>query len=175
MKYIEKMQGQEYINKTRLYLDYLEEHLNYVAMAFRDLSDACIGMYWVGDDWMWHKIRAEVVYHDISKFSAEEFTFYRMNFFPIDDKEKEQSKFSEAFDNHKNHNHHHWETSKTYEDFIHMLVDWQAMTYKFGGSIRGYYEANKNKITINPNFHDDMYEIFTRTENYLKQQQTHNV
>lgn len=48
MKFISKMQGQDYIDKTRLYLDYLEEHLNNVAKAFADLSDACEGMYWVG-------------------------------------------------------------------------------------------------------------------------------
>lgn len=170
MKFIKRMQGQDYIDKTRLYLDYLEEHLNNVARAFADLSDACDGMYWVGDDFAWHTLRQEVESHDLSKFSAQEFVSYRMNFFPVNDEEKEQSNFSEALEHHREHNHHHWETSKNYFDFIHMLVDWQAMTYKFGGSIREYYEKNKSRITVNPNFHDDMYEIFNRLEKYLAKQ-----
>ncbi len=167
MKYIQRMNGQDYIDKTRLYLDYLEEHLTNVRRAFEDLSDACGGMYWVGDDITWYTLRQEVESHDLSKFSANEFVQYRMNFFPIDDKEKEKSNFLEAFEHHKEHNHHHWESSKTYVDFIHMLIDWQAMTYKFGGSIREFYEKNKNKILVNPNYQEDMYEIFSRIEKHL--------
>lgn len=38
------MKGQDYIDKSRQYLDYLEEHLNNVQFAFTEVSDACDGM-----------------------------------------------------------------------------------------------------------------------------------
>jgi hypothetical protein len=46
MAFINRMKGQDYIDKTREYLNYLEEHLENVRRAFCELSDICVGMHW---------------------------------------------------------------------------------------------------------------------------------
>ena len=57
MAFIDRMKGQDYIDKSREYLDYLEEHLENVRQAFIELSNACDGkMMWVGDDFAWHTL-----------------------------------------------------------------------------------------------------------------------
>jgi len=68
MAFLERMKGQDYINKTREYLDYLEEHLENVRRAFCELSEKCDGMWWVGDDMSWHTIRGEVEWHEFMNY-----------------------------------------------------------------------------------------------------------
>lgn len=161
MAFIEKMAGQDYIQKTRAYLDYLEEHLENVKFAFTELSNACDGkMAWVGDDFSWHTLRQQVVEHDLSKFSKEEFVQYRASFFPISDDEKEKSDMSEAWENHKTKNHHHHESIENYLDLVHMVIDWTAMGYKFGDTAQAYYENNKDKMNLTQDHETFVCEMF---------------
>lgn len=162
MAFIDRMKGQDYIEKTRAYLDYLEEHLENVRKAFCDLSVICDGMWWVGDDLAWHTIRDEVEWHDISKFSKEEFVQYRDSFFPVNDKDKKNSGMAEAWDHHKKENQHHHETVRHRLDVIHMVIDWTAMGYKFRDTAQEYYEANKGKIILTEDQIETMYEVFDR-------------
>lgn len=164
--YIKEMEGKKYIDRTREYLDYLEDHLTKVAIAFDDLSNACEGMWWVGDDYAWHTLRRDVELHDISKFSEEEFVQYRKTFYPIDKDEKENVDFKSALEHHKEQNHHHFESCQTYLDMVHMIIDWTAMSYTFGGTAQEYYEKNKEKIIVPTHLIPDMYEIFIRLSNY---------
>lgn len=166
MAFINKMAGQDYIEQTRRYLDYLEEHLKNVQHAFTELSDACEGMMWVGDDCSWHTMRQEVINHDLSKFSKEEFTQYRAAFFPVNAEDKEKSGFDLAWENHKLENHHHHETAEHYLDIVHMVIDWTAMGYKFGDTAQQYYEENSDKIKLSPEHIVFMYEIFERFAAY---------
>ena len=164
MAYINRMKGQDYIDKSRQYLDYLEEHLNNVQFAFTEVSDACDGMQWVGDDSFWHTLRADVIAHDISKFSKDEFVQYRDSFFPVNDEDKKASGIDAAWHHHKENNHHHHETCKTYKDIVHMVIDWTAMGYKFGDTAKIYYEANKDTIKLSAEHEAFVYEIFERIE-----------
>lgn len=166
MAYIDRMKGKDYIEKTREYLNYLEEHLNNVQFAFTEVSDACNGMFWVGDDYAWHNMRAEVMAHDLSKFGKEEFVQYRDQFFPVCDEDKEKSGFDAAWENHKTKNRHHHETAQNYTDLIHMVIDWTAMGYKFGDTAKEYYERNKDKISLLPEHEAFIYEIFNRIEKH---------
>lgn len=166
MAFINVMAGQDYIEQTRAYLNYLEEHLENIRMAFIEVSNACDGMMWVGDDCAWHTLRAEVIAHDLSKFSKEEFTQYRKQFFPVNEKDKENSDFDLAWGNHKQQNHHHHETAEHYMDIVHMIIDWTAMGYKFGDTAQSYYEKNKDQINLTDEHVEFMYEIFCRVENY---------
>ena len=170
MAFINRMSGQDYIDQTRLYLNYLEEHLENVRRAFNELSVACEGMWWVGDDCAWHTLRQQVEDHDLSKFSIEEFVQYRANFFPISDFDKKYSGFDKAWENHKLENHHHHETASTFLDIVHMVIDWTAMGYKFGDTAQQYYEANKDKIKLSEDRVRFMYEIFGRIEKHSKSQ-----
>lgn len=166
MAFIDRMAGQDYIEKTRQYLDYLEEHLENVRLAFIELSNACDGMMWVGDDCAWHGLRQEVICHDLSKFTKHEFTQYRDSFFPVSDTDKENSEFDLAWEHHKAENHHHHETAENFMDIVHMVVDWTAMGYKFGDTPRDYYERNKDKISLSDDHRDFMLEIFDKLEAY---------
>ena len=176
--FIERMDGQDYIDKTREYLDYLEKHINNIARAFQEVSEACDGMAWVGDDFSWHTLRNEVEQHDLSKFTKEEFTQYRDNFCPtqfeLDNPMSVKQNFGNAWNHHKRHNPHHHESIRyeaglpglTELDIVHMIVDWTAMSYKFGGSAQSYYEANADKITVRGDFLPFMYEVFSRIRKY---------
>lgn len=170
------MIGQSYIDKTREYLDYLEEHFDNIRKAFQELSEACDGMVWVGDDCTWHTLRQEICYHDVSKFSAEEFVAYRNRFFPLHTPSNEDEEaFKEAWIHHYMNNEHHWEfINKLPKELIdtkpglverylvHMLVDWTAMGYKFGDTAQEYYESNKDKIKLLPDHEKFIYTIFER-------------
>ncbi len=171
--YIAKMTGEEHIKKTREYLDYLEEHLSNVQKAFQEVSDKCTDMDWVKNDMVWHDVRSDVQNHDLSKFSTEEFTQYRNSFFPMENEVKDITGFEMAWDNHKQKNHHHWETIEEGIDIekdpnlvelniVHMIMDWTAMSYKFGDSAQQYYEENKKTVKIHSRWHPFMYEIFNR-------------
>lgn len=165
--FIERMKGQDYIDQSRAYLNYLEEHLNNVARAFQEVSEACDGMAWVGDDSIWHTLRIEVEHHDLSKFSSIEFISYRAKFFPVQEMPEEDT-FDHAWEHHKLNNTHHWESIRynpytpgiTERDLIHMVIDWTAMGYRFGDTAEAYYIANKNKIIIQPEWLPFLESIF---------------
>ena len=154
----EHMKGFQYIKAFRDYIDYIEEHLENVIKAFNELSIICKGMWWVTDDYKWHTLREEVVWHDISKFSKEEFTEYREAFYPVGEK----GRLDKAWEHHKKVNSHHHESLKKDIDVVHMVIDWTAMGYKFGDTAQEYYERNKNKIKLMDWQKDIMYEIFDR-------------
>jgi len=164
MAFIERMKGQDYIDKSRAYLDYIEEHLENVRLAFIELSEACDGMPWVGDDCSWHTLRAEVICHDLSKFSKEEFAQYRDSFFPVSSEDKSNSCFGAAWENHKDKNHHHHETSEHYLDLVHMVIDWTAMGYKFGNTAEEYYQSNKEKMNLSEDQVTFITEIFEKVK-----------
>lgn len=83
------MKALEYIEQTRSYLDYLEEHILNVQKAWKLLQEKCC---------------------------------------------------------------------------VHMVIDWLAMSFKFGDSPREYYERNKDRIKIPKWSIDLIYEIFRRLE-----------
>ena len=153
---ITEMGAYDYIKSSRDYLDYIEEHLVNVARAFSELSDACDGKeHWVGDDCSWHELLHEIKHHDLSKLSKQEFVQYRDNFFPTNEKDKENSDFALAWENHKQENHHHHETASNYYDLVHMVVDWIAMSYKFKDDPYDFYLKTKPAMgsNITPDFH----------------------
>lgn len=164
-RFIKKMKAQEYIESTRAYLDYIEEHISNVAKAFAELTDAAEGKEsWVGDDCQWHTICQDVRYHDVSKLSKEEFIQYRDNFFPLSDADKLNSGFADAWLNHKDKNHHHHETAETYGDLVHMVIDWMAMSYKFGGNPRDFYLKTKPSMSLSERQHEFVCQQFDHLE-----------
>ena len=162
MAFISKMKGADYIEKIREYLDYLEEHLENVRKAFCELSVICDGMWWVVDDMSWHTLRNEVEWHDVSKFSKEEFAQYRAHFFPVSDEDKRSSGMLDAWEHHKQENPHHHETVRHRLDVIHMIIDWTAMGYKFGDTAQQYYEKHQHKISLTDDQVATMYDMFDR-------------
>lgn len=162
------MKGFEYINKTREYLDYIEDHLKNVQKSWDEIKIKCKDMRFMYDDFFYFSINDAIENHDVSKLSEFELVQYRESFFPVN----ESRKLGEAWDHHKNNNPHHWEnwTSIPYDyaswevHCVCMICDWQAMGYKFGDTAKGYYEKNKDKINIPEKMIPFMYEIFNRLE-----------
>lgn len=160
----------ELIKKTREYLDYLEEHYNNVQSAWRILQSECKDMRFISDDYYFGMINMDVLNHDKSKLSAEEFTQYRQFFFTADSEKKDKALFNSAWEHHKLNNMHHWQTwsaSELHYSFwemaiVHNVIDWMAMGMKFGDSAKSYYEANKDEIDLPDNAIAFMYEIFDR-------------
>lgn len=161
------MNGLELIKKTREYLDYLEEHLNNIAKAWADIQLKCADMRFVQDADIFNKIDLEIKNHDLSKFSAEEFTQYRMAFYPAESENGFDD--SNSWKHHIRNNPHHWEnwtksgSSNDWEiDCVHMVVDWVAMGYRFEDSARDYYENFKDRIALPKEAVLFIYKIFDR-------------
>lgn len=110
--------------------------------------------------------------HDESKMSFEEFKYYRVKYYPTKIEDEVIKKYQEqqeqiedycntAWIHHAHHNDHHpeyWITrdhdGKQWKDIfapmpilavIEMLIDWEAMGIKFGGTAAKYYAEHKNE------------------------------
>lgn len=169
------MQALELISKTREYLDYLEEHILNVRKAWAELQVKCKKMRFIYDDYVYNWIGGEVEMHDLSKLSEFEFIQYRKAFYPTTTEPRFD--MSQAWEHHKAENPHHWEnwTKRSeynpYEwevHFVHMVIDWMAMSYKSGDSAREYYEKNKDKIKLPEYAVSFIYEIFMCIETQNK-------
>lgn len=78
-----EMEAVKYINKTREYLNYLEEHIDNVRKAFCYISEKCKDMYFIKNTDCYEVLKSDIINHDISKFSIQEFVPYRKSFYPI--------------------------------------------------------------------------------------------
>ena len=158
------------IEKTRAYLDYLERHYNNVQKAWQLINDKCPkeDFRFLQEEEMWQAINLDVINHDESKLSKEEFTAYRKWFFPINEEEKDKKAFDLAWAHHKKHNLHHWQhwTQLPYTEregevyLVSNVIDWVAMSMEFGGTAKEYYDNNKDKIKIPEWAEDLMYKIY---------------
>ena len=162
------------IKATRDYLDYVENHYRNVQNAFAEFSRR-IGspkgvkkyndFIWetkLYDDYWYFILKSIIEDHDLSKLGKEEFIQYRANFYPINDKEKEENKqdFANAWEHHKQSNNHHWQSrvGKTFNAYlgyeseflaIENAMDWIAMAYAFNETpINKYYLENKHKMQL---------------------------
>ena len=166
--------GFEYISKTRDYLDYLEEHFKNIERAFEEVVKALDGTAIIGDDYAyWTMLRSDVVYHDISKFSEEEFVAYRAKFYPVEDSPELYDCFEPAWENHKKENNHHWESICNEDEgkvgliernIFHRSIDWTAMGYKFGNTAHDYYMNTHDKIVIPEKYIPFLEDVFYRLQ-----------
>ncbi|MBT8341054.1 MAG: hypothetical protein KJP07_13645 [Desulfatitalea sp.] len=157
------------IEKTQEYLDDIKDHVLNVRKAWEDVKVKCKDMRFICDDFYYFSIENSIDYHDVSRLSEQEFIQCRKAFYPA----KNEPRFdtSEAWEHHKQHNPHHWENWTKIKPGIdagwevhcaHMVVDWIAMGYQFGGTARCYYEKNKEKIDIPSYAIDFINQIFDR-------------
>lgn len=90
-----------------------------------------------------------ILEHDLSKFNPIEFYEYRRCFFR--EKNEGKKELDLAWKHHYMHNSHHPEYHETFNtqvtemDILEMVLDWSAMSIKFGGSPLKYYRENKEK------------------------------
>ena len=162
----------EQIIKFREYLDYIERHYDNVQKAWQEIKDKCraVGYFnFLHDEEMFNRISYDVINHDLSKLSANEFTQYRQYFFPTLNEVRNKDLFDSAWAHHLENNNHHWQNwtvnseKSTYTEIclIHNIIDWMAMGYEFGDTAKDYYENNKSKIFFPDWAVEKMYEIFS--------------
>jgi hypothetical protein len=162
----EKMKSkmQQTIDKTRDYLDYIEEHYNNVQTAWKIVQEKCNDMKFIYDDYIWHNLDSDIQEHDLSKLSEDEFIQYRKCFYSL--KGEVVGDLTAAWSHHLEHNHHHWETVNECDPLdincVHMVIDWMAMGIKFGDTAQDYYENNVDKIKLSDINIKFIYEIFER-------------
>lgn len=151
------------IHKTREYLDYLENHIENICRAFQEITDACEDMPFVSDAFTWEALRQQVINHDISKFSMEEFTQYRESFFPVNESPSVPLD-PKAWEHHTAHNHHHHQTAQSQIDIVHMIIDWTAMGYYYQDTAQEFYNLHKDEMNISLSNTEFILEIFKRIE-----------
>ena len=87
-----------------------------------------------------NSVSMQVRTHDISKYSENEFEAYRKNFYPVNEKEKEENlqDFEKAWKHHYENNMHHWNwwakndiNGMPLIFIVEMCCDWIAMSMQF--------------------------------------------
>ena len=147
--------------KEKQYKKYIQHHLKNIQIAYQEEIVNNPNTYLLIDKELLKKLYKRVLTHDKSKYSMEEFNAYRKNFYPINNKEKEENKkdFEKAWEHHWNNNSHHWEYRQNKQyfninndeevlDVLENILDWIAMGYKFKDRPTDYYEKNKDKIIL---------------------------
>ena len=141
--------GRSYEESKIEYLNYITEHIGNVVRAFNEYGKELCEVLAVD----YKLLKSLIDLHDESKFEEEEFEAYRQYFYTADGEEKDQRVFDLAWEHHYRSNPHHplyWKTTSGYADMTpgyiaEMLLDWQAMGYKFGDSAYEFYHSPKSE------------------------------
>lgn len=164
-KFVEKMKNiikkiATHIQEER-YMKYVQKHRIRMADAYKEML-TCPEVMNLGNEVL-IMLKQRVVFHDITKFKAEEFDAYRKNFFPISKKEKEDNleNFEKAWQHHYDNNSHHWQHRRHNTEFnkndpeqvvnvLENVCDWLAVGYTYKNRPYQYYEKHKEKIELCP-------------------------
>ena len=161
--------------KEEEYINYIKTHVENVKSAYNEyfipLIDQELDLKSCSNEEFQLALKqatANIVLHDESKYSNEEFTPYRIRFYPTvketlalkdaDIAKQQEENFLEAWKHHYTNNPHHpkyWVNEETGEIrdmelryIIEMLCDWLS----FGDDIRVWYsksaEREKNSMSI---------------------------
>lgn len=156
-----KIENRKIKIQTKKYEEYIKNHLNNIKKAYNEIKENPVIFQYGGNELL-ETLYERVINHDKSKYSIEEFEPYRKNFFPINQKEKEENKqnFEKACEHHYKNNSHHWQYRQNKTSFnknnqeeildvLENVLDWLAMGYNFNDRPYQYYEKNKDKIILN--------------------------
>lgn len=152
--------------KEREYKAYIDNHIANVSKAWKKLKRTkSIKTYLetftkpAALKVIYDNLDVQILSHDASKFSVEEWEPYRMHFHSISEEERIQSTaaFEKAWEDHYMHNPHHWDywavTGKdnmplTY--VLEMCCDWIAMSMVKDGDAYDWYigQLDQDKIVL---------------------------
>ena len=145
--------------KIHKYRKYIENHRDNIQKAYCEMV-MCPGLNFV--NWtedLCYKLKERANNHDLSKYSEEEFEPYRKFYHPVNKEEKflGEIEFDAAWEHHWSNNWHHWQcrqycnnemTEEIYLGCLENVMDWLAMSYKFGDRPYQFWEKNKDKIKL---------------------------
>lgn len=161
--------------QTLKYLQYIINHRDNVRQAWNDIKVACENMPFITDDTYYNVLCEEIRKHDLSKYSAEEFTQYRQRFYPTWDEMNEglhsEKYLDKAWKHHLDNNSHHFENIANIDnmvDLVHMLCDLLAMSKQFKQPHREYYDKNKETFKVKDWQHERIEEIYTALDQYYE-------
>ena len=149
------------MNELRLkeneYKAYIKEHFTNVNTAFLKYGINMAKRLFITPGALY----VRVIKHDDSKYLKEEFDGYRQYFYPCSGEEKNEKLFNDAWKHHYKNNDHHpeyWVDEVTgdikdmpVECIAEMLLDWEAMSMKFGGNTYDYYMKEKDNKPFSEN------------------------
>lgn len=137
--------------KESQYRGYIERHISNVKRAFERYGV----MMCVAINCDPFSVKPLIASHDISKYSAEEFTAYRKWFYPVNEDDKNKPMFELAWEHHYQNNDHHPEYWVEFDKsdgvtilktkpmtkvaIVHMICDWQSFMFDGKGSAYEYY------------------------------------
>lgn len=181
----QKLEAMEVVEKEKEYMEYIKEHIGNVQKAFYNLFSR--NYDYIKTDTISNEefkraissIRQDIVNHDASKLSDDEFYSYRIKYYPTIREQtimnedpifadKINSDYDVAWMHHFMNNNHHpkyWKvingefqennkpTDMNLGAIIHMICDWQAMAYHYKNSMLEWYEnqaeTEKNDLSYN--------------------------
>lgn len=142
--------------KEKDYLNYINNHIANIRIANikygKDLSKAL--------NISERELNILIAKHDESKYYEEEFEPYRQYFYPCSYETKNEESFNEAWKHHYTINKHHPEywldefnNPRDMEPLYiaEMLLDWESMSMKFGGTAYDYYMKNRENKHLSEN------------------------
>jgi len=141
-----------------LYKEYIREHIANVESIWQALQSETPVVIMETDERM--RLAENIRIHDCTKYSRAEFEGYRQWFFPEEGKHKELNEFQKAWHHHQSNNPHHWEywvmvdkckmvpIAIPYMYILEMLIDWSAMSLKFGDLPTEFYYKNKENMIL---------------------------
>lgn len=178
-----------YDQSRAVYREYVMRHILAVQKMFAEFGDILIDLYliesfYVNDESLADVLKAKTAYnilsHDQSKLSPEEFDAYAAKFYPCEadlrDKDAIERNFKKAWVHHYTHNKHHpeyWICYSNYDKneynvvkmsdtaFIEMICDWMAMSYIKGGTVKSWWYggAYKEKSELMTTRHIQIIEV----------------
>ena len=149
------LQDRKFTPEEVAYSDYVVQHINTVLSVFVTLRQLFKDRI---DKSLLDKLGVNVLNHDKSKGSEEEFDGYRQYFYPEKGQEKDVDKFNFAWLHHIHNNPHHWEHWVLAEPAgsvalempelyaFEMLLDWTAMSLKFGNVPSDYFSGHAGEM-----------------------------
>ena len=157
------------IQKVKEYKNYIDLHIINVNRSFKELFLDNYEKFPEDFRKFIDICKSHIGNHDMSKYSDEEFDFYRKNFYPINDEEKKNNEydFERAWRHHYLNNPHHpdyWQETNSdmsINMIIEMICDWESFKYIQKGSAIEYWRKNANSIVITDPTRMVVNRIFT--------------
>ena len=153
--------SEEQRKKEKEYKKYVDTHVDNVKKAWDvmkgkdDIKEYLKSQY---DDvnYLYTIVDMQVKNHDASKYSIDEWEYYRKNFYPVDEYEKGDNvrDYETAKQHHYITNMHHWkwwadtnhQNDMPLNFVVEMCCDWIGVSMAFGKDALGWYKSQKDIV-----------------------------
>ena len=167
---------EEIQRNTDAYLDYISKHIKYLRdtydneiLPIRESNN--ISKYFTDDYYIYSvdKCYENILSHDISKRSQEEFDAYRKRFYPTEKEKSEKwdeikKNFHTAWVHHYRNNPHHveyWDGKDMELCYIlELYCDWKSVSLLKGGNPYRFYQTCEERNLMSERTREVLEELF---------------